>query len=160
MANPPTRKRAPRTFMMRVIKGGLEPADSYTQLKLRERNYKIGDMVCCTFKKLNNTKFNRLVHWIGVLCTRHIETFGGMDAHQVLKRLQIEGNIHCEVCGVVLEGMAVEYRYPLSLDFESVDDGERHEIARKFCRLIAARYWKGLTPEAIEEMAASFIEEV
>lgn len=156
----PKRKSKPRTYMMRVISGGFEPADSYTNLKLRERKYALGELVCCTFKKLNNPKFNALVHWIGVLCTRHIETFHGMDAHQVLKRLQIEGNIHCEQVGVVLQGMAVEYRYPMSLDFETVDDGERHEIARKFCRLIASRYWAGMEPEKIEEMAASFIEEV
>lgn len=147
--------------MMRVIKGGFEPADNYTQTKLRERNYHMGDLVTCTFKKLNNPKFNRLVHYIGVLCTVHIETFKGMDAHQVLKRMQIEGNIHCDSIGVVIPGMSVmEYRYPLSLDFETVDEGKRHEIARSFCRWIASNYWKDMPPEEIEIMAESFIEEI
>jgi hypothetical protein len=160
--NPPIRKKPkPATYMMRVIKGGFEPADNYTQSKLRERNYHMGDLVTCTFKKLNNPKFNRLIHYIGILCQTHIEAFHGMDAHKILKRLQIEGNIHCEAIGVVIPGIGMaEYRYPLSLDFETIDDGARHEIGRAFCRWIAERYWKDMTPEAIEDMAGSFIEEV
>lgn len=157
--SPIKRKPKPRTYMMRIVKGGMEPADGFALSQLRERNYKIGDLVTCTFKKLNNPKFNRLIHRIGVLCAKNIETFHGMDGHQVLKRIQIEGNIHCELIGVVLGGMAAEYRYPLSLDFETVDDGERHAIAMKFCRWIAEKYWPGMTAEAIEEMADSFVDE-
>lgn len=152
-------RRKPTPFMMRVEKGCLVPADNYTVGRLRERNYHAGDLVACTIKKLNNPKFHRLVHRIGQLCAKNIEVFRGTDAHTVLKRLQIEGNIHCEAIGVVLGGMAAEYRYPLSLDFETVDDGERHEIARAFCRLISERYWHELTPEQVEEMAESFVEE-
>lgn len=159
---PPVKKKPKSiTYMMRIIKGGMEPADDYTASKLRERNYKVGNLITCSFKKLNNPKFNRLVHYIGVLCTEHIEAFHGMQAHAVLKRLQIEGNIHCEAIGIVLPGFGlVEHRYPLSLSFEDVDDGLRHEIARSFCRLIAERYWPDMHPEDIEAMAASFIEEV
>jgi hypothetical protein len=154
------RKSKPEVLMMRVIKGGLEPADEYTRFRLRERKYNLNDLVSITIKKLNNPKFNRLVHYIGVLCTENIDEFQGMDAHQVLKRLQIEGNIHCDAIGVAIPGIGItEYRYPLSLSFEDLDDGGRHEVALKFCRLISSRYWPNLTPEAIETMAESFINE-
>ena len=151
--------KKPIKYMMRFEKGALVPADSYTVSQIRGKGYKVGDLVSVTIKKLNNPKFNRLVHRIGQLCAANIEAFHGMDAHLVLKRLQIEGNIHCELIGVSIAGMQMEYRYPLSLDFETLDDGERHEVARKFCRLIAEKYWKDLSPEVIEEMAESFIQE-
>lgn len=160
---PPTMKRRNKpTVMMRFEKGGLVPADSYAVSQIRAKNYRVGDLVSCEFKKLNNSGFHRLVHWIGVLCARHIEAFHGMDAHKVLKRLQLEGSIHCEEMNIKLDAVSymVTVQVPLSLDFETLDDGERHEVARSFCRLIAQKYWQGMTPEAIEEMAASFIEEV
>lgn len=150
----------PQTYMMRVIKGGFEPADDYTISKLRERNYKVGDLITCAFKKLNNPKFNRLVHYIGILCERHIEAFHGMQAHSILKRLQIEGNIHCEAIGIVLPGFGlVEHRYPLSLSFDDVDDGLRHEICLAMCRHIAYNYFADMTPEQVMEMAEVMVNE-
>jgi len=161
MNTAPRKKSKPATYMMRVIKGGFEPADSYTRSKLRERNYHMGDLVTCTFKKLNNPKFNRLIHHIGILCQTHIEAFHGMDAHKILKRLQIEGNIHCEAIGVVIPGIGIaEYRYPLSLDFETIDDGARHEIALAICRNIAQYYYTQLNEEQILEMASAMIDEI
>ena len=156
-----TKRQKPETFHMKVIKGGFAPADPYTASRLRQRGYHIDDIVGCTFRKLNNPKFNRLVHRIGQLCVANIEAFHGMEAHSVLKRLQWEGNIWCDEMGVVVPGVGLAMvRIPKSLDFETVDDGERHVIARAFCRWIAENYWKGLTEDQISEMAESFIEEI
>ena len=146
--------------MMRVGEGVFEPADEYTRSRLRDRKYKRGDLVGCTFKKLNNPKFHRLIHRIGQLCAENIEAFSNMDAHMVLKRIQWEANIACEEIGVSVPGIGLAVmRFPRSLSFDSMDDGERHEVARAFCRHIASNYWHGLSAEKIEEMAESFVQE-
>lgn len=83
-----------------------------------------------------------------------------MDAHKVLKRLQWEANIGCEEIGVQVPGVGLAMmRWPLSLGFESMEEGEFKEVSRKFCRHIAATYWKTLNENQIAEMAESMVDE-
>lgn len=157
----PKRKSSKPPIFLRVEKGALVPADPYAKSQLRAKGYVVGDVVAATLKKLNNPAFHRLMHRIGTLCAANIESFSGMDAHQVLKRLQLEGNIGCEELGVMVPGVGLAMmRFPLSLSFESMDDGERHEVARAMCRHISEKYWPQLTPDQVEEMAESWVEEV
>lgn len=159
--DPRPRKRLKRSIYFRVDRGCLRPADRYAESQLRDRSYHIGDVVRAELKKLNSPGFNRLHHRIGQLCAANIEVFSGMDPHQVLKRLQWEGNIHCEEIGVQVPGIGLAMmRFPLSLSFEDLEDGERHEVVRAMCNHISAKYWPSMTPEAIEEMADTFPEEV
>lgn len=145
---------------LRVGKGCLLPADNYAAGKMRERGYHMGDLVKADITKPNNPGFHRLLHRIGQLCARNIDAFAGMEPHKVLKRIQIEGNIACEELGIRIPGigMAIQ-RIPTSLSFDSMDDGERHEVARAMCRHIAEQYWPDMAPEKIEEMADSMVEE-
>ena len=169
---------------LRVIKGGFEPADRYAEAQLRNKKFKIGDVVRCDVRKLRNQKFNRLVHRIGQLVAENIEEFAGMDAHKVIKRLQLEGNIYCDEIAVkpysilivdsilkavkpILDLFGLKLsddglliiRIPISLSFDSMDEAEYHDCAKQICRLIAERYWQGLDPEQIEEMAECMVEE-
>lgn len=147
-------------IFLRVEKGALVPADQFAATQLRERGYKVGDVIKGDLTKLRNPKFNRLVHRIGQLVVANIEAFAGLDAHKAVKRLQIEGRIACDEIGVMVQnyGMVIQF-IPRSLSFESMDEAEFHEAARGICRTIAERYWKDLTAEQIEEMAESFVEE-
>lgn len=150
----------PRVYL-RVIKGGLEPADPYAALQLRAKGYHIGDVLVATLVKLNNPGFNRLHHRIGQLCAANIEAFHGMDAHQVLKRIQWEANIHCEEVAVLVGGtLAATMRFPLSISFENMDDGQRHDVVLATCRWISKTYWPSLTSAQVEEMAESFVAEI
>lgn len=145
---------------LRVVRGALAPADNYAMAKLRERGFKVGDLLKADLTKPNNPKFHRLMHHIGQLCAANLDEFQGMDAHRILKRLQIEGNIACEELGVKIPGFGmVIQRIPKSLSFESMDDGERHEVARAMCRHISEQYWPGCSPETIEQMAESMVQE-
>lgn len=154
------RKRGRERIYLRVVKGGFKPADSYAYGRLREKGYGIGDVVGAEIRKIRNPKFNRLVHRIAQLCAANIDAFSGMDAHRVIKRLQLEGNIACEELGIVVPGVGmVTAKIPQSLSFDSMDEGEYREVARSLCRHIAENYWTSLTPEQIEEMAESFVGE-
>lgn len=158
---PKPKRRKPEIIYLRVEKGALVPADGFAQKQLKAKGYHTRDVLAVTLKKLNNPKFDRLLHRIGQLCAANIEAFHGLGAHQVLKKLQIESNTHCEELPILLPelGIVATQRIPLSLNFEEVDDSLRHEIGLAWCRWIAKTYWPTLTPEQVEEMAESFVNE-
>ncbi len=140
----PGTKRRPEKLMMRVAKGSIVPADAYTAGLLRNRGYKIGEIVAATITKPRNPGFHRLAHQIGALVAANVDQFDGMQAHQVLKRLQIEGRIGCEEIGIMVPGYGYLMQFiPLSL----------------FCTYIAKTYWPSCTPEEIEDMAQAFVGE-
>lgn len=156
MARPGSKDR----IYFRVAHHGLMPADSYAAGQLREKNFNNGDIIQAQLSKLNNPKFNRLLHRIAQLCAANIETFSGMEPHRILKRIQLEGNIACDEIQGTLPGIGeVTWRIPESLSFDSMDDIDRHIFAQQLCQHIAMRYWPGLSAEQIEEMADSFVND-
>lgn len=150
-----------RIFFRVTPDGRLAPADPYAQSKCRERGYRTGDLLAAELVKPRNPKFNRLVHRIGQIVVANIEAFAGLDAHQAIKRLQIEGKVACDEIGINVAnyGMVIQL-IPRSLSFESMDEGEYQQAARGICRTIAERYWPELTEDQIAEMAESFVGEV
>ena len=145
---------------LRVIQGGFVPADGYAQTQLRNKKLKIGDVVRCDVRKLRNQKFNRLVHRIGQLCAENIEAFSGLDAHTCIKRMQIEGKIACDEIGIMVPGYGMVIQFiPRSMSFDSMDEAEYNDCAKRICRLIAERYWPDLEPDQIEEMAECMVNE-
>ena len=154
-----TRSR-PERFALRVAKGAFVPADTTTQSRLRARGYKTDDLIFAEFKKPRNPKFHRLAHQLGVLCAENLDAFDGWETHAILKRLQIEANVGCDEVACMLPGGSGNYiaRIPRSLSYESMDDGEFHEVMRGMCRHIASTYWKGVDPQAIENMAGCMVE--
>jgi hypothetical protein len=147
-------------IFLKVIKGALVPADDSAARKIRSRNFRVGDVLQADLVKLRNPAFNRLVHRIGGLASANIEAFAEMDAHEALKRIQLEGNIACDHQVVEMPGIGkCMVTIPKSLSFDAMDEGEFHETARAMCRFIAEKYWPSLTPEQIEEMAESFVGE-
>ena len=156
------RKPSPKKerIYLRISKGAIIPADAYAEGQLRAKGYKVGDVVVAHITKLRNPKFNRLVHRIGQLVVANVEAFTGMDAHQAVKRLQIEGRIACDEIGIMVQGFGMVIQFiPRSLSFDTMDEEEFHTAARGICRTIAERYWPTLSAEAIEEMAESFVGE-
>lgn len=138
---------------MRVIKGGLTPADPGSAERLRER-LRVGDLVFVEIKKPRNPQFNKLAHVLGNILVQNIEEFEAMSGHKVLKRLQVEGNIGCDEMAVMFPGIGpCTYRIPRSLSFESMDESEFSEVFKGFCRHVHKQYWSSLSPEAIEDMA-------
>ena len=146
--------------MLRIIKGGLAPADDFSAGILRARKFKIGDIVAGDITKPRNPRFHRLAHRIGQLCVENIEEFSGMEAHAVLKRLQLEARIECDEVAYKLPGYGMVIQFiPRSLSFESMDEPTFREVVRGFCRHIAKQYWPTVSPEAIEAMADSMVDE-
>lgn len=147
-------KRRPEKFALRVIKGGFRPADGYTESRLRDKGYRIDDVVFAQLSKPRNPKYHRLVHQFAIMLAENIEDFESLDPHSILKRIQYEANIGCEEIGAKVPGVGfVSVRFPRSMSFESMDQGEFEEIYRAMCRYVAENYWRGMTEDQIAEMA-------
>lgn len=156
----PTAKPKRRRIMMRITKGAIVPADQWAERALRERGYKVGDLVAAEFCKARNPKFHRLAHQLGILVAENIEDFTGMESHAVLKRLQIESNTCCDEVLLKFPGVGpVTYRVPQSLSFESMDEGAFQLMLQGLCRYIVKMYWPTTTPEQIEAMAGCMVSE-
>lgn len=151
----PKRLKADR-IALRVAKGALVPADPFAAERLRQRGYHLGDELSAELRKARNPKFNRMVHQLGQLLIQNVEAFAlYTDAHAVLKRLQIEGDIACDHVAILVPNLGmVEQRIPLSLSFEAMDEGQFQEVYAAFCRHITKTYWPDLDPSRIEEMAS------
>lgn len=147
--------------MFKVGKGALVPADDYTLSKLRTRNYRVNDVVLAEITKPRNPRFNRLFHKLGQLVSVNIEEFTGLDAHACIKRLQIEANAGCDEVIANIKGIGkCLCRIPRSLSFETMDEIEYQEVAKKICYHIHDVYWPTRTPEQIERMAMEYVEAV
>lgn len=137
-----------------VQKGSLVPADGYVTQQLRARGFQVGEIVFATLVKPRNPKFNRLAHGLGKLVQENIEGFESYDAHQCLKRLQVESGVACEVISAMIPNVGlVPFNIPKSFSFEKMGQDEFKEAFQGICRFIVARYWPTLTPEEVEQMA-------
>lgn len=141
-------------ILFRVAKGALEPADGYSAMLLRNRSYKVGDIVLAGLSKPRNPKYHRLAHALGRMLAENIDDFTGLDAHAVLKRIQYEADIECERMEAKLAGIGkVDVRIPKSLSFASMGQEQFEAVYMAICRYVAQTYWHGMTDEQIAEMA-------
>lgn len=149
-----------KPIYLRVIKGGFVPADNQSAEALREKKFAVGDVVKAVIKKIRNPKFNRLVHNIGKICANNIEEFSGKSAHEVIKQIQIDGDICCEKQAVDVPGFGkIEVRRAESISFDNMSEDEFQDLALRMCRYVSENYWQGCTEEQIMDMAEKFIDE-
>lgn len=141
-------------LLLKVEKGALVPADGYTQKQLREKGFRRGDLVLARLSKPRTPWYHRKVHLFGQLIAENVEDFEGLDAHQVLKRLQLEANIGCDEMALNFPGVGpVTYRIPRSLSFANMDQTEFEQVYGQMCAYVVKRYWPGLDESQIEQMA-------
>ena len=144
-------------ILLRVERGALVPADAHSQQRLRERGYRVGDVLAAELVKPRSPGFWRLAHRIGTLCVESIEAFHGLNAHQAIKKIQADAGLECDVTHTDIPGLGVLVsKQPRSLSFESMEQGQFYEFTRAACRHIASTYWPHLTAEAVQEMADTF----
>lgn len=144
---------------LRIDKGMLIPASERAVSILRERGYRIGDIVLADIRKERNPRFHALAHALGSLCAQNIAAFSGLDAHAVLKRLQLESGIECtEQVAELPDGTQYLVRQPKSMAFERMDEAQFGKLVSGLCSWIAARHWPTLTPEQIENMAGAMVD--
>ena len=123
----------------------------------RERGYRAGDEVRMELKEKRNVKFMRKAHGLGWLCAAQIEKFTGKSAHAVLKALQLESGVCCEMREIDLGELGkVMVKEARSLSFDDMEESEFEEFWKGIVHHLIDKYWNGLTPEQIEAQAEFF----
>lgn len=147
-------------FLFRIRNdGSFVPDDKHTRARLRDKKYRTGDVVAAELFRARNPGFHKLAHVFGMLVRDHIDGFENLDAHQVLKRLQLEAGVGCDELVLNVPGVGVvPYKIPRSLSFESMDEPEFRQIFKAMCKHVSDTYWPSLEPEEIEDMAAAMPE--
>jgi hypothetical protein len=144
---------------LRFDKGGIVPANAEAIRILRERGFKVGDVVMADLVMPRNLAFNNLAHQLGNLIAENIEAFDGMKAHDVLKRIQVEASIECDETVTDVPGLGrMVFRKPRSLSFASLDQGEFYGFVRQVCDYVSKTYWPGVSPERIARMADCMVD--
>ncbi|MEO1892687.1 MAG: hypothetical protein FH747_03065 [Stenotrophomonas sp.] len=144
-----------RTVLLRVTDdGAFVPADDLSKQLLRQRKIRRGDLVSADPKKARNPTAWKRAHKLAQLLIENLDDFTNMDAHSVLKRLQFEADIGCERMDVKVPGYGVvSQRWPKSMSFDQMDEGEFQQVYGQFCQHIIDMYWNGLTQDQIEQMS-------
>lgn len=150
----------PEKIFMKFQSRALVPVDDYAIHQLRERKFRIGDVVAVEITKSRNPGFNRLAHSLGKLCAANIDEFKGRDAHTVIKQIQLRAGIECEESIITVPGGGeMLCKQPKSIGFASMGQETFRDMMLNFCRYVAENYFEGLTAEQVQVMAEKFIEE-
>lgn len=156
MSSRKAKKKNPRTVLFRVTREGtLAPADQFASEELRRRKFRVGDTVSADPKHPRNPKAWSRAHKLAQLLIENLDEFTNQDAHGVLKRLQFEGDIACEYMDVKVPGYGiVTQRWPKSLAYDQMDEGEFQEVYAQLCQHIIDQYWPELSEDEIADMAS------
>lgn len=100
-------KRARRPIYLVVAKlidpntgalvGALVPADDVDGRLMRDRKFRIGRKIRAELKQPREEWQHRLIHKIGHLMVDHVEGWEQLEAHDAIKRLQLDANVCCEM---------------------------------------------------------------
>lgn len=146
-----------RTVLLAVQRdGSFRAADYASSVALRSRGFTVGDEVSAELKKPRNAHAWRRAHALGTALIENTDDFESYeDSHAVLKRLQLETGVGCDTILFKVPGVGlIEQRIPLTLAFETMDDGEFNAIYARFARHVIDTYWQGFTPDQVEQTAS------
>lgn len=149
-------RRRPEKIHLRVTADGhFIPADPYAASRLREKKYRTGDLVAAQLSKLRNLGSHKNAHKIALMMMRSHDDFRFYaNAHDALKRLQIESGAACEE--IMFRDKKNDWqivRLPLSFSFDSLGEEAFLEAVAVMCRFIAETYWPEMDPEEIDLMS-------
>lgn len=158
-------RRRPERIRFRVARAGtlppdtgvMVPADGLAAGRLRSRKYHTGSIVFAELRKPRNPGFHALAHAFGQLLADNIEPFNDLDAHTVLKRLQVESGAGCEKIAAKIGSQIVPVNVPISISFESMDQGEFDEVFAQLVDHVRREYWPTETNQAIKDMAEEML---
>ncbi len=146
-----------RTVILRVqADGSFRAADPASRQSLKSRGFRVGDELSAELKKPRNASAWKRAHALGTALIENTDDFANYeDSHSVLKRLQMETGVGCDTILFRVPGAGlIEQRVPLSMSFETMDDGEFNQVYARFAQHVIDTYWAEFTPEQVERTAA------
>lgn len=125
--------------------------------KLRGQGMRPGLEVAAYFQPNRNLKNFRQAHALAAFVRDNTEAFpADMDSHQVLKRIQVDADIECEMRDeqAYIEGLGwiqIKRRDPRSLAFESMSQQVWREVFKRFKDYCIHTYFPDWGPEEIAQ---------
>lgn len=162
-AQPCPRRRKPSTekrrspeqrVLLRVMPdGSFRAADGASRKLLKARGFhKHQDVIAYLYRVRDGVQWRR-AHALGTMLCENVEAFHGLNAHQALKKVQLEGGIGCEVEKLDLGHLGEFTRtVPRSLAFGEMDDSEFSTVFKQMCEHISQRYFPDTDAAAVEAM--------
>lgn len=160
--------------------GCLVPAGHVDRAILRRKKIKTGMRIRTTVSKERSYGQHKYAHKIGQFMEANVEGFEGMDAHQVIKVLQLDGGVFCDeqeidaspVVGAVLKAAGIvlgeaaakmlaavlpsiktiKVKVPRSLSFDEMDEGDFQAFIKGICRHITEKHMPTLSPEQVTDL--------
>lgn len=120
----------------------------------RERKYHTGKIVRLDVSMARNEVFHRATHVLGKMVADNVAGFEGMNAHAVLKKLQLEAGAFCEFMEIDLGALGKhQIKQARSIAYDSLSEEEFRELWRLIVAHLVANYWGGLEPAEIQEQS-------
>lgn len=130
------------------------PADESTVEFMRTAHFRLGDRVTCEITMVRSPVFFRAIHKLARMLINNTDTFHGKREHDVIKRLQSESAVWCDVYRVDQEGSdepALLLYVPKSVAFGSMDEAEFRAGFDLIADYVAATYWPGFDLSLLDE---------
>lgn len=115
------------------------PAYPLDRAAVRDRGIKINDLVMMDVFRDRNPRFWRKFHKLASFLADNVEELGGLQAHDALKKVQLDSRVWCEVADFVLEdGQVLRHWVTKSLAFDVADD------------IVAEEVWNGIVDHVVK----------
>lgn len=150
MARPARAKTRREPLYLRVTpQGTFEPASAYYSAKLREKKYRVGDLVRAEITKPRYPKHHRLVFSTIRKVAENLDS--DVSEHQLLSILKIKmGRVET----MIDSASGKVYYIPESIAFDAMDEGAFSEFHRELCHIIARDYLPGMSQAQVAELAS------
>lgn len=157
------RKRRKEQLLLRVTPDGtFAPADGISAGRCRERGYHVGLELLAELKKPRHPGQWRCAHRLAKLIQQNSDDFDHChDHHAVLKKLQLDARVACDLVEAVTEdGEVVRVYWPQSLAFDQMEQGEFEAVYKLLCQHVADSYFPGCSDEDVADMAEMMSRQV
>lgn len=131
--------------------------DEIEGAKLREQGFRLGVEATAYFAVDRNLKNFRQAHALAKFVRDNTEAFpADMDSHMVLKRLQVDADIECDLVDeqAYIEGLGwipIKRRKPRSLAFESMTQTVWREVFQRLKDYCIHTYFPGWGPDEMAQ---------
>lgn len=131
----------------------LWPADSFTREWMAAQS--LEGLHWVSTHQPRSPGFHRAVHKLCVFLSHHCQKFEGMDAHALLKRLQLESRLYCDSTLLTVPGYGeVLHLIPQSIGFDSMDETEFRAFYEAIADHVAKVHWPEFSLDLLERKAA------
>lgn len=163
------------------VVGCLVPDGYINNLLMRQRKFRVNEVVRATITNPRSEKFHRLVHQLGTVVRQNIDGFESIESsHEAIKILQRDSGVCCDVhqivatpiidsmikvaakilgdaaakmlAAVLPEIKEIPMNVPKSIAFDCMDESEFKELWGGLCKHIVNKYWQDLNEQQITEM--------